>query len=126
MSDHAQHTDHSHDDHGMAHVMPMSTLIGTFVALLALTALTVAIYEIDFGAIDIWVALGIATLKATLVGVYFMHLRYEKPFITLSFIFSLGFVALFLIITLKDSREYEPQVEAMHNAQLEAMANPNP
>lgn len=117
MSDHAHHTDDSHD-HGLSHVMPMSTLIGTFVALLALTALTVAIYEIDFGWIDIWVAMGIATAKATLVGVYFMHLRYEKPFISLTFLFSLAFVALFLIVTLKDAHQYEPQVEALHDAQM--------
>lgn len=118
MSDHAHSTDDSHDDHGLAHVMPMSTLIGTFVALLALTGVTVGIYEIDFGDIDIWVAMGIATLKATLVGVYFMHLRYEKPFITLSFVFSLAFVALFLAITLQDTYQYEPQVEAQHNARM--------
>ncbi|MFI4874945.1 MAG: cytochrome C oxidase subunit IV family protein [Blastopirellula sp. JB062] len=117
MSDHAEHNDDSHD-HGLAHVMPMSTLLGTFAALLVLTGVTVAVYEIDFGAIDIWVAMGIATVKATLVGVYFMHLRYEKPFITLSFLFSLAFVALFIAVTLMDAREYDPQVEALHNAQM--------
>ncbi|UUO04881.1 cytochrome C oxidase subunit IV family protein [Blastopirellula sp. J2-11] len=122
MSDHAQHNDDSHG-HGLhAHVMPMSTLLGTFTALLVLTGLTVAIYEIDFGAIDIWVAMGIATVKATLVAVYFMHLRYEKPFITLSFLFSLAFVALFISVTLMDAKEYEPQVEALHNSQMQEAA----
>ena len=45
---------------------------------------------------------GIATIKATLIAVYFMHLRYDKPFNTIVFVSSLLFVGLFLALTLMD------------------------
>ena len=47
-------------------------------------------------------SLGIASVKATLVAAYFMHLRYDKSFHGLVFISSLLFAALFLALTLID------------------------
>ena len=88
--------------HELAHVMPFSTLLGVFCALVLLTILTVAAAQISFGAWEVWVSLGIATVKATLIAVYFMHLRYDKPFHTIVFVSSLLFVGLFLALTLMD------------------------
>lgn len=49
-----------------------------FLTLLVLTAATVGAYAIDFGHVGgIVVAMAIASLKATLVALYFMHLRFE-------------------------------------------------
>ena len=89
-------------DHGLAHIMPMSTLIGVFLALVALTLVTVAAAQVSFGAWEVWVSLGIASVKATLIAVYFMHLRYDKPFNAIVFSSSLLFVGLFLALTLMD------------------------
>ncbi|MBA2115536.1 cytochrome C oxidase subunit IV family protein [Bremerella alba] len=115
MSDHS--TNHSDDhEHGLGHVMPLSILFGTFVTLLFFTGLTVFIADQDLGEIDIWIALAIATLKAGLVATYFMHLRYDKPINVLLFLFSLGFVALFLGITLLDSEQYQPQIKEFYEA----------
>lgn len=115
MSDHS--TNHSDDHgHGMGHVMPLSILFATFVALLFFTGLTVFLADQNLGEIDIWIALAIATIKAGLVATYFMHLRYDKPINVLLFLFTLGFVALFFSITLIDSEQYQPQIQDYYEA----------
>ncbi len=86
-------------------------LIGVFAALVALTIITVVAANFPLGQWEIWVSLGIATAKAALVVMFFMHVWYDKPFNALVFISSLAFVALFLGITLIDSREYQPDIE---------------
>ena len=90
------------EHHGLAHVMSPKTLIAVFAALVFLTFVTVAAAEFSFGAWEIWISLGIATVKASLVAVYFMHLRYDKPFNAIVFVSSLLFVGLFLGLTLMD------------------------
>ncbi|GFM33823.1 cytochrome C oxidase subunit IV family protein [Desulfovibrio subterraneus] len=47
--------------------------------LLCLTAVTVIAAQFDFGFLNVVVALTIATVKAGLVILFFMHLKYEKP-----------------------------------------------
>ena len=82
-------------------------LLGVFFALLTLTALTVAVAQFDLGAWEIVITMLIATVKASLVAVYFMHLRYDSPFNALIFVFSLLFVALFIGFTLVDVDRYQ-------------------
>ena len=62
----------------LGHAVPLRVLLGVFAVLLTLTFVTVAATWFDFGGWAIMIALGIATLKASLVALYFMHLRYEK------------------------------------------------
>jgi cytochrome c oxidase subunit 4 len=96
-------TTHHHDDHGIAHAVPPVVLLSVFSMLIALTILTVALTNVELGAWEIWVSMGIATAKASLVALYFMHLRYDNPLNGLILITSLIFVALFIGITLMDS-----------------------
>ena len=93
------------------HVVPAWLLSVVFAGLIALTLLTVAVATVDLGSANIWVALGVATAKAVLVVLYFMHLRWDHRFFGLVLIASLLFVALFIVITLLDSRAYAPNVE---------------
>ena len=86
----------------LSHVMSVKTLLTVFGLLVALTVLTVAAAQVSFGAWEVWVPLGIASVKATLVAACFMHLRYDKSFNGLVFLSSLLFVALFLAFTLMD------------------------
>jgi cytochrome c oxidase subunit 4 len=76
----------------------------TLIALLILTGITVGASYIHFGsgAANVVVALTIATIKATLVALFFMHLLHDKPVNGL--IASAGFVflGLFLMFTLLD------------------------
>lgn len=98
-----------HDDRhdGIAHVMPLQLLLGVFVALIALTVLTVFVAQADLGSWEIVITMLIATTKATLVAVYFMHLRYDSPFNATILVFSLLFVALFIGFTLVDVERYQ-------------------
>ena len=61
------------------HVASKKSYFGIFAALMVLTVLTVYASTVDLGELNIVVALAIAGTKATLVVLYFMHLRYSKP-----------------------------------------------
>jgi caa(3)-type oxidase subunit IV len=58
----------------------------------------------------------IAVTKATLVVLYFMHLRYERPFNAIVLIRALLFVMVFCALTLMDSRAYQPGIQAYREA----------
>jgi cytochrome c oxidase subunit 4 len=82
--------------------------VGIWAILLLLTAATVSVTWYDFGAgPNLWIAMGIATVKASLVLLYFMHLRYDRPVNAIVFIFALFFVALFIGGALQDSQHYQ-------------------
>ena len=95
----------------LAHVVPVRVLLTVFTVLLGLTFLTVAATWFDFGGWALAIALGIATLKASLVALYFMHLRYDQPFYAIIFTAALLFLAIFLSLTLLDTFQYQPEVE---------------
>jgi cytochrome c oxidase subunit 4 len=69
--------------------------------LLILTVITVWAAAFDFGAWNVVIALLIATLKGSLVALFFMHLRHDR-FNALMFAGGLLFLAVFLIFTLFD------------------------
>jgi cytochrome c oxidase subunit 4 len=62
-----------------AHVTPVSTYVAVFAALLVLTGLTYGVATQDLGWMNTPVALGVALVKASLVVVYFMGVRYNTP-----------------------------------------------
>jgi cytochrome c oxidase subunit IV len=103
-------TEH-HDDphgHGLAHVATIKTLIATGGTLLVLTIVTVLATKIDFGAnINLAVAMVIAVTKATLVILFFMHLRYDRLFHPVVFVSALLAASLFVGFTLMDSGQYQ-------------------
>ena len=96
-----------HGGHGLAHVLPPKLLIGIWLALVVLTWVTVAVTKVDLGAMSLWVAMGIATVKASLVALYFMHLRYDRPINGVIFIGTLLFVLLFVGMALMDTQHYQ-------------------
>ena len=102
----------AHEESHLSHVIPVRLLLGVFAALMVLTVLTVAVSYFDFGAVNLLVALGVATAKATLVALFFMHLLYDKPFNAIVFVIGIGFLGLFLAVTMLDTVEYHPEVQA--------------
>lgn len=77
------------------HVVPVKLYLAVFGALMVLTAITVAVAFVDLGALNNVVMLGIAIFKATLVVLYFMHVRYSTrliPVVALG-----GFLWVFLL-----------------------------
>ena len=102
--------DPSHSPGSVGHVVPFKLLLKVFIALTALTVLTVAASEVNFGELNLIVALVIAVVKASLVVLFFMHLRWDKPFNSIVFIGCLIFVALFISLCLLDSNQYRQSV----------------
>ncbi len=96
---------HSNDDEFDVHVHISSTKlnVGILMSLFALTGLTIAAYLVRLGDANLTIALLIATIKAVLVGTFFMHLKYEKPFNTLFFVGTLLFIAVFFVFTHNDT-----------------------
>jgi cytochrome c oxidase subunit 4 len=95
---------------GVGHVVPIRTLLGVLAALLALTIATVAITLVDLGRMNLLLALGIAVVKGALVLLYFMHLRWDRPFNAILFVSAILFVALFIAFSLLDTFQYQPEV----------------
>ncbi|MDG1498717.1 MAG: cytochrome C oxidase subunit IV family protein [Planctomycetota bacterium] len=104
---------HSEEKPGydLGHPASMKMLWSIFGALLVLTVLTVAVAQFNLGAIDFSIAMIIATVKATLVAVYFMHLNHDKGVNRLLFIGAILFAGLFLAIALGDVSEYHHEIE---------------
>lgn len=101
--------------HGVGHVVSPKILIATASALLVLTIVTVFAAKIDFSQFDmqemnIFVALAIAVLKASLVCLFFMHLRWDRPFNAFVLVGSLALVALFIGFAMTDSAEYQREL----------------
>jgi cytochrome c oxidase subunit 4 len=96
----------------LAHVVEVRTLLAVFAALIVLTAITVAVSYFNFGAVNLLVALGIATIKASLVALWFMHLRYESGLNAFIFLVGIAFLGLFLIIAMFDSVQYHHNVQS--------------
>jgi cytochrome c oxidase subunit 4 len=73
------------------HISPKSTYYAIFGALMVLTAVTVGVAFINLGAFNFPVALAIAVTKATLVILFFMHVKYSsrltKLFVGMAFFF---------------------------------------
>jgi cytochrome c oxidase subunit 4 len=87
----------------MSHIVtPVRTYVTTFVALLVLTAVTYLVAIHDFGALNTPIALAVALLKASLVVIYFMGVRYNTPLTKVVVI--AGFFWLFILfgLTLND------------------------
>ena len=81
-TDHAATSDAAAIDHAAEIDKHVRVYITVFVALMALTIITVAVSYLDLPpAIAIAVALFVATIKGTLVAGYFMHLISEKKLI---------------------------------------------
>jgi cytochrome c oxidase subunit 4 len=97
--------------HELGHVVPRRVLLGVWATLVVLTVITVVVADMDFGRLNIWFAIGIATFKASLVGLYFMHLRYDSPFFAFILIVALSFVALFILGTITDTGAYQPEMQ---------------
>jgi len=95
---------------GAAHAHPVTgprTYAFVLVALLVLTAVTVTAAGINFGPYNTVIALIIASLKASLVALFFMHLRHDK-FSAIIFVSGLLFLAVFMIFTLFDINTRTP------------------
>lgn len=84
------------------HVVSKKTYFVIFGALLVLTAATVWVATFDLGAWNAVVALSIAVLKATLVVLYFMHVRYSSKLTWVFVVAGFFWLAILVAFTLSD------------------------
>jgi cytochrome c oxidase subunit 4 len=84
------------------HVVPARIYIMVFVALLVLTATTVGVAFIDLGPLNNLVALGVAVLKATLVILFFMGVKYSTRLTGIVIVSGLFGLAIMVGLTLVD------------------------
>jgi cytochrome c oxidase subunit 4 len=90
------------------HVSSLKVYVGIFLTLMVLTAITVFVAYINLGQLNKVVALSIASFKATLVVLYFMHVKYASRLTKLVVVSGLFFLAILLSLTMSDysSREW--------------------
>ena len=86
----------AHDDHSL------KPYVFVLVALLVLTAVTVGVATIDFGAANDVVALGIALLKASLVVAFFMHVKGATSVIKMAAVGGFFWLLIFFAIIMTD------------------------
>jgi cytochrome c oxidase subunit 4 len=77
-------------------IQPYGQILAVLLALLVLTGVTVGVSRIELGALNIWVAILIASLKSSLVLLYFMHLKHEGRFIRITFVVTVFTLAVLI------------------------------
>jgi cytochrome c oxidase subunit IV len=84
------------------HVTPKRTYFAIWAALLVLTYATVAVSRIDLGRLNTVAALTIAFVKALLVVLFFMHIRYSTRLTKLVLVGGFMWLALLIGLTMAD------------------------
>lgn len=108
----AERAGHDHSDHGDDghHILPLSTYLKVFAALMILLVLTLLVYYFDpthmlppaFSWFGITVAMIVAIVKAVLVILFFMHVKYSTKMTWVFASASFVFVAIMFVLTLSD------------------------
>lgn len=84
------------------HVSPKSVYYTIFAALMAFTAITVGVARLNLGAFNFPVAIAIAVTKATLVILFFMHVKYSSRLTKLIVGTGIFFLLVLFTLTLTD------------------------
>jgi cytochrome c oxidase subunit 4 len=84
------------------HISPKSTYYAIFGSLMVLTAITVSVAFVNLGALNFPLALSIAILKATLVILFFMHVKYSSRLTKLICATAFFFLVVLFGLTLTD------------------------
>ena len=98
-------TEHADPSDGQVHphIGSIVSYLAIFGSLIALTLLTVGVSNIHLGKANLVVAIVIASMKATLVLLFFMHLRYDNKFHGVILIVSVLFIGVFFAYTMNDT-----------------------
>ena len=93
----------SDHDSSSEHISSIGSSIAIWIALLVGTIVTVLAANIDLGPFNIIVALTIATIKATLVVLFFMHVKYtHEKLVPLVIVSAIFFLFLLLGLSMAD------------------------
>src|SRR5436189_5912942 len=99
--------EHAHTEAAPHHEIPYGKV---FIALVALTVVTVAValHRFEVEIINVLLALAVASVKGSLVALYFMHLKYEGKLIYLIFIVPLCLCLLLICALIPDILMNDP------------------
>jgi cytochrome c oxidase subunit 4 len=92
----------AHHVHEEVHQVGYSTYVVTWICLLVLTVLTVAVAGLELGRLSVAAALAIAAAKSSLVLNYFMHLKYEDRVFKIMLLLSIATLATITGLTFFD------------------------
>ncbi|MCA8976956.1 MAG: cytochrome C oxidase subunit IV family protein [Planctomycetes bacterium] len=99
---HADHGGHGELQMGHHHVSSAAMFRNVLIALLFLTFITVLVSRFDFGGANMLIAMAIASVKASLVILFFMHVKWDTAINKIMFMSSFLFLSLLLVFTLAD------------------------
>lgn len=88
--------------HAEGHQVSYKAYVIVWLLLMVLTVVTVGVSYIHFGVLNIVVALFVASVKAALVALFFMHLKYEDKITWIFALYPLGLLALLIGLTISD------------------------
>ncbi len=116
--DHAGEHTHEHSWKGYLYIL---------LVLLVLTVVTVTASQVNFGssAANVVIAMTIATIKASLVALFFMHLKDDKPINGLIFVSTLLFLAVFLGFCMIDADSRFDSRPASYKGPVDQFALPS-
>ncbi len=121
----ADHGHVAHDDGAVhAHVSSVAFYVAVFLGLLTLTGLTVGQSYVDLGKLNIVIVVLIATMKASLVVAFFMHLRWDNKFNALIFISTIFFIGVFFAYTMNDT-DRRGELDADQNVRVSPKTGEN-
>jgi len=109
------------------HIVSTKLYILVFAALIALTALTTGVAFIDLGKWNTVAALAIAVCKASLVALFFMHLKWSSSPMRIVLLAAFVWFAILVTLTLADefTRQWTP-VPSSWEAQIQQQVRGNP
>ena len=84
------------------HVVPVRVYLIIFVTLLVLTGVTTAVAYVNLGPLNVVVMLVIAFFKASLVILYFMHVRFTSRLTQVAAVSGFAWLAILIGLTLSD------------------------
>jgi cytochrome c oxidase subunit 4 len=98
---HPGHATFEYDEY-VEHIVPKNVYLTVFGLLMLLTGATVAVAFVDLGNLNVFVALGVAVAKASLVVLFFMHVKYSPTITKLVVVAAIVWLGLLFGITMSD------------------------
>ena len=99
---HEKHGHHEEDGAVHAHISSVPFYVAIFGTLLMLTGLTVGQSYVDLGRLNLAAVVVIASIKASLVVLFFMHIRHDAKFNGLMVVGGIAFIGVFFAYTFND------------------------
>ena len=84
------------------HIVKYGFYVKVLLALLVLTGITVGVTRVELGALTVTIALLIASVKASLVLLYFMHLKFDKKILGIFLVLTMMIFVAVLLLTFLD------------------------